>query len=111
MLLGHVLERLGDEAFAAETLVGMADLPLMVEIESVGDRFGESLPTYAVGATRRFAAFASDEDWLALMNALDRAEDPGATCLHQMLTWSLARDRDEHRRACDCGAGCGGSAE
>lgn len=111
MLLGHVLERLGDEAFAAETLLGMNDLPLMVEVESVGDRFGESLPAYAVGATRRFATFASDEDWLALMNALERAPDPGAACLHHMLTWSLARDRAEHSPACGCGAGCRGSAQ
>jgi hypothetical protein len=111
MLLGHVLERLGDEAFAAETLVGMGDLPLMVEAGSTGDRFGESLPAYAVGATRRFAAFASDEDWLALMNALERARDPGAACLHHMLTWSLARDREEGGRACGCGADCQGSAE
>ena len=110
-MLGHVLERLGDEAFAAETLLGMNDLPLMVDVESVGDRFGESLPAYAVGATRRFAAFASDEDWLALMNALERAHDPGAACLHHMLNWSLARDREEHGSACGCGVDCRGSAE
>jgi hypothetical protein len=111
MLLGHVLERLGDEAFAAETLVGMDDLPLIVDVESVGAHFGESLPAYAVGATRRFAAFASDEDWLALMNALERARNPGAACLHHMLTWSLARDREEGSRACGCGADCLRSAE
>jgi len=109
MLLGHVLERLGDEAFAAETLVGMGDLRLMVEAESVGDRFGESLPAYAVGATRRFATFASDEDWLALMNVLERAPDVGAACLHHMLTWSLTRDREDGGRACGCGVDCQGN--
>ena len=66
MLLGQVLERLGDEMFAAETLVALEDLHLMVEVETAGRQFGESLGEYASGASRRFAAFASDEDWLAL---------------------------------------------
>ena len=57
MLLGQVLERLGDEGFAAETLVALEDLPLMVEVETAGRLFGESPGEYAAGASRRFAAF------------------------------------------------------
>ncbi len=34
MLLGQVLERLGDETFAAETLVSLNDLALMVQVEA-----------------------------------------------------------------------------
>lgn len=92
MLLGHVLDRLGDEGLAAETLLGLDDLPLMVEVEAIGAKFGESPPLYASNAVGRFAAFASDEDWLALMTALERAADPAAACLRQMLRWSLRRD-------------------
>jgi hypothetical protein len=95
MILGHVLDRLGDEAFAAETLVAMGDLPLMVAVQATGERLGEAASAYAVNAVRRFSAFADDEDWLALMTALDRADDPGATCLRHMLAWSLRHD-------CDC---------
>ena len=40
----------------------------------------------------RFTAFASDEDWLALMTALERTSDPAAACLRQMLLWSLRQD-------------------
>lgn len=94
MLLGQVLNRLGDESFAAEILLGLADLPLMVDVEATGRRFGESPPRYAANAVRRFAAFASDDDWLALMTALGRAKDPGATCLRHMLLWSLRQDSD-----------------
>lgn len=104
MLLGHLLQRLGDEAFAAETLVGLDDLPLLAEIERVRERFGESLPAYAAGATRRFAALASNEDWLALMTALERSADPGVACLRHMLAWSLARDSEDHESGCGCGA-------
>ncbi len=108
MLLGQVLQQLGDEAFAAEALLAMDDLPLMVEVETVGGEFGESMSAYAVGATRRFSAFASDDDWLALMTALERAENPGAACLRHMLTWSLRRDREEDEAACGCGGQCKG---
>jgi hypothetical protein len=107
MLLGQVLEKLHDEAFAAETLVALGDLPLLVEVERMGRRFGESAPLYAVGATRRFAALAADEDWLALMTALERGPDPGAACLRQMLAWSLRCDAEEvEMPACGCTADC-----
>ena len=92
MLLGQILGRLGDEGIAAETLMGLDDLPLMVEVEATGARFGESPPLYASNAVGRFAAFASDEDWLALMTALERTSDPAVACLRQMLLWSLRQD-------------------
>jgi hypothetical protein len=103
MLLGQVLERLGDEAFASETLVALSDLPLMIAVAAAGRQFGESLGEYAVGASRRFAAFAADEDWLALMTALERADDAGVACLRHMLEWSLRRD------ALETDDGCGSS--
>ena len=53
MVLGEVLERLGDEAFAAETLVALEDLNLMVEVEAAGRPFGENVGEYAAGASRR----------------------------------------------------------
>lgn len=102
MLLGQVLDRLGDESVAAETLLGLGDLVLMVDVETTGAKYGESPPLYASNAVGRFATFASDEDWLALMTALERAFDPAAACLRQMLLWSL--HQDSH-------AGCTGDHE
>ncbi len=94
MVLGQLLERLGDEMFAAEILVGLGDLPLMVDVENAAEHLHESTPAYAVEAVRRFEAFADDEDWVSLMGALNRSRDPGATCLRQMLAWSLRTDRE-----------------
>lgn len=106
MFLGQVLDRLGDDAFAAETLLGLGDLPLMVDIETAGRPFGEGPSEYAVHAVRRFTALAGDEDWLALMTALERADDSAATCLRHMLLWSLRHDReaagDCRSHACGC---------
>lgn len=100
MLLGQILDRLGDESFAAETLLGLDDLPLMVDVEAAGRKFGESAPLYAANAVRRYAAFAADEDWLALMTALERAPDPGGACLRQMLLWSLRQDSAPDHGCC-----------
>ena len=94
MVLGEVLEQLRDEGFAAEMLLSLHDLPLMAHVEAAAQRFGENASIYAAGAVRRFAAFASDEDWLALMTALEHADDPSTICLRQMLNWSLRHDTD-----------------
>ena len=106
MVLGEVLERLGDEAFAAETLVALEDLNLMVQVEAAGRPFGEDIGEYAAGASRRFAQLASDEDWLALMTVLERAHDAGTACLKHMLEWSLRHDAESADD--DADDGCGG---
>lgn len=103
MLLGQVLERLGDEAFAAETLVALEDLCLMVEVEAAGRQFGETIGEYASGASRRFAQTASDEDWLALMTALERTDDAGTACLKHMLQWSLRHEATGSDDGCGSG--------
>ena len=104
MLLGQMIERLADDAFAAEALLSLGDLPLLVEVEAAGREYGESAATYASTAARRFADHASDEDWLALMTALERAADPGSACLRQMLVWSLRKDS----ASCTCAGGSTG---
>lgn len=108
MVLGQVLERLGDESFAAETLVALEDLKLMVQVEAAGRPFGEDIGEYAAGASRRFAQLASDEDWLALMTALERAHDAGTACLKYMLEWSLRHDAASADDGADgvCGGEC-----
>jgi hypothetical protein len=105
MLLGQVLQRLDDETFAAETLLALGNLPLVAEVEAARRQFGESPGEYAVGALRRFASFASDDHWLGLMTALERADDAGAACLRHMLEWSLRHETTESDAGC-CGSHC-----
>jgi len=105
VLLGQVLQRLDDEAFAAETLLALGNLPLVAEVEAARRQFGESPGEYAVGALRRFASFASDDHWLGLMTALERADDAGAACLRHMLEWSLRHETTESDAGC-CGSHC-----
>ena len=108
MQLGQIIRNFSEEAAAADALLNCGDLTLVAHIGSTADRFDETVGEYAAGAVRRFANLASSEDWLALMNTIERADDPGFRCLTHMLHWSLKRD--EARGVVphvDCS--CGGS--
>lgn len=92
MLLGTILKRLGNAADAAQALDAMSDVVHLAEVEAMADRHAETPAEYVCGATLRFAADASSEDWLALMTAIERSDDPARATLDNMLRWSLARD-------------------
>jgi len=107
MTMGDIIARFSDEDTAAEALLSLADLSLVAEVAEAAERFGETSAEYAAGAVRRFAAGAQGEDWLALMTALERAEDPGNAAMRGMIAWSLQQDR---RAAPGTGCGCGSAA-
>ena len=120
MLLGTILKRLEGEADAAEALDALGDIVLLTEIRTMGAVHAESPGEYASGATQRFAAAASDEDWLALMTAIEKSGNPARTVLERMVRWSLARDQAEldgpaaggcKTGACSCGGGDAGHAK
>lgn len=83
MLLGDLLSRFTDESIAAETIVGLGDLPLIAKLREQAEASGLSLGAFAAGAMRRYAAEASEEEWVTLMGALRRAQDPGIICLQR----------------------------
>jgi hypothetical protein len=90
MLLGDLLARFDDETVASETILRLGDLTLVARLRGRAEAEGQSLGTFADGAVRRFAAEASDEQWVTLMGALARAEDPGAVCLRHAFSHTLA---------------------
>lgn len=92
MQLGEVIRGFDDEANAAEALVACGDVALLARVDAMTSRFGETVGEYASGAVRRFSSLAESEDWLGLMNILERASDPGTGCLIYMVGWSLKRD-------------------
>jgi hypothetical protein len=81
MLLGDILARFDTQSFAEETVLALGDLNLLARMRAQAEAGGESLGEFAQNAVRRFAAEASDEDWVTLLGALARASDPGAVCL------------------------------
>lgn len=112
MQLGEIIRNFGEEATAIEALLALGDLSLLARVGESARYYDETVAEYAAGAVRRFANLASSEDWLALMNAIERTDEPGQRCLTHMLHWSLKRDEAQDappHEGCTCG-GSGGCA-
>ena len=85
MLLGTLLTNLRDEGNAAAALTALDDLVLLAQVQERAVRYDETPGEYAAGAVSRFAAAASDEEWLALMTAIEKSDDPARTTLDRMV--------------------------
>ena len=108
MQLGDIIRTFGEEAAAGETLLACNDIVLLARVGEAARRYEETVGEYASGAVRRFANLADNEDWLGLMNVVERAGDPGIGCFAFMINWSLTRD--EAPAAAHAGCTCGGGA-
>lgn len=110
MLLGDIIRDFSDEAKADETLLACGDLALLARVAAAADHHEETAGEYAASAVRRFADLASNEDWLGLMNVIERTDNPGIECLTFMVKWSLKQDEASAGHpaghTCSCGGGC-----
>lgn len=114
MLLGTIMAELKNEQHAEAALISLGDLVLVAAVDAERNRHEETLGEYVSGAAQRFARLASDEEWLGLMTAVEKSENPAASCLSTMLRWSVARDQAEMQATvapthagCTCGGGGG----
>ena len=108
MQLGEIIRTFSDDAAANEALLALDDIVLFAQVKRAAEHFEETTGEYAAGSVRRFAILASSEDWLGLMNIIERANDPGTDCLTFMVNWSLKRDASpepEPHAGCTCGGG------
>lgn len=108
MQLGEIIRRFSEEAAADEALLALNDIALFAQVRHAADHFEETTGEYAAGAVRRFANLAANEDWLGLMNVIERASDPGTDCLTYMVKWSLQQDAKPAavpHPGCTCGGG------
>ena len=113
MQLGSLLSSLDDETNAGAALDTIGDLILFAEVLEVGARYDEAPGQYVSAAVRRYASRASNEDWLGLMTAAEKGDNPGRTVLQRVLQWALAQDATEAtttpHSGCSCGRGPDGS--
>jgi hypothetical protein len=77
MLLGDLIAQFSEEATAEEAILRLQDLTLLANLRAQSDAAGMALGAYASAAASRYAAEASEEEWLTLIGAMNRAEDPG----------------------------------
>lgn len=92
MILGEILTELGDEARVYQLAPELGDAQWQARAASAANDRGLALGEYARAAVERFASMAGDEDWLALLSALNRGADPGVVCLRRIVDWALQRD-------------------
>ncbi len=97
MMLSHILRAFTEDSAADEALLAMGDLVLIASVEQESAFHGEARGEYVSGAVRRFARMAGDEDWLAVMNTLERSDKPAEDFLPPD-TWlgPEARPRGAH---------------
>ena len=88
-MLGDLLTRLSDETAALETILGSGDLALLTAVRERAAAEQVDLATYVSRAVQRYAAEASDEEWVTLVGALNRSLDPSATCLKRAFEYDL----------------------
>jgi hypothetical protein len=85
MLLGDMIARFDDPAYAGEALMALDDLVLVADIIAAAEAEGLAPGELAKQAVDRFVAAATDEDWVTLIGAMERAEDPGRVFLRRAL--------------------------
>ena len=111
MQLGTLMDHLEFEDDAVAALEALGDIVLFAEIQGMCERYDESPGTYVANAARRFAAQAGDEDWLSLMAAMERSQDPAQAALERMLRWALKGDAQEGLSPSHAKCTCGGHAD
>jgi len=89
MLLGDLIAQFTDETVAEEAILGLSDLALLAELRAQAQASGLDLGAYAAAAVNRFASEASDEEWVTLIGAMGRAQDPGAIYLKRALAYAI----------------------
>lgn len=110
MQLGDIIRGFSEEAAANESLLACNDIVLFARVGDAAARYEETVGEYASGAVRRFANLADSEDWLGLMNVVERTDDPATGCFVYMINWSLKKDEAPEPAAhagCTCGGGGG----
>ena len=87
MLFGDLIARLSEADSAEELLLGLGDLPLLNELRTQAHAQGLDIGACAANAVNRYAAEASDGEWLTLMGVLGRTGDPGLAYLKRAIAF------------------------
>jgi hypothetical protein len=90
MLLGDILAKFEDAAFATEAMFAIDDIVLTTRIGEAAAAEQLSPGEFAMQLIRRFVNGASDEEWLTLIGLISRHANPGQVFLRRVLSNALA---------------------
>ncbi len=91
MILGDLIVQLSDEGGAEETLLNLANLPLLAQLGARAEAEGLDLGAYTAAVVNRYASDAPAEEWVSLIGAMGRAPDPAATYLERALAYDARK--------------------
>jgi hypothetical protein len=91
MMLGDILAGLDDETKAIEAILRLDDLQLLAGMRAQAEAECIDLASYAREVVQRYAAQASDEEWITLMGLIGRSADPARTCLRRAFQIALQK--------------------
>jgi hypothetical protein len=86
MLLGDLIARLDDEQIATETLMSTGDLTLIAHVQQLASARRETVGTCITEAVAVFSQAAGPDDWMQLMSAANRSENPGGAVLRVIVS-------------------------
>lgn len=89
--LGEILTGLQDRSEVIALLAEAGDVATIAGIASAADASGRDPCDLAIEAVHAFTEMASDEAWVKLIGRIQDADSPGAACLSEIVSWSLAR--------------------
>jgi hypothetical protein len=92
MLLSDLIAGLNDDGVAAEVALRLGDVVMLRTLQARAEEEGVTLGAYAGSAVRRYADAAGDDEWVSLLGALARTEDPGAVFLKRSLAFAMHED-------------------
>ena len=89
--LGEILSDLSDHSAMIALLTEAGDSAAIAGLNSAAGASGRDPCELAIDAVHAFVEKADDEAWLKLVGRIQNVESPGAACLSEIISWSLAR--------------------
>jgi hypothetical protein len=89
--LGEIVGQLHDRSEVYQLLADAGDMTMIARLDAAAALASSDPCDIALAAVHAFTQKADDAAWLKLVGSLQDAEAPAATCLQQMIAWSLSR--------------------
>lgn len=90
MFLGELINQLGDETVATESILRLGDIGLLMELRNRAEENCTSLGSYAAWLLRTYAEAAPPDEWTTLMGVMGRGSDPGGAYLRRAFDYALS---------------------
>lgn len=92
MLLGDLLSQVEQAGANGNAAAILDDVALIARVAAMAGQIATDPDDYVLAAVRRFEHSADDSDWVSLIGAAARSDEPGKACLRRMVEHALDID-------------------